>query len=271
MKKSNEWKETNTIDIKRIITEEIAHFVARADQADGIKRWRTPLVGFADVQSPEIRNLKVAAGEKHLFPEDIMEDARIVIAYFIPFEEKIVQENATGEMASKSWAAAYEITNAMFPKLNEHIIHLLEELGYNGQTAGEYAGFSVEELRSRWSYRHFAYAAGLGTFGINNMMITEKGCAGRVNTIITNLDVKPDSAQKEERCLYKANGSCGLCFHVCPVGALTSDGFKRELCYVQCAKNARIHQENYGSDYGSGAGSEVCGKCITGMPCGFYQ
>lgn len=49
MKKSNEWKETNTIDIKRIITEEIAHFVARADQADGIKRWRTPLVGFADV------------------------------------------------------------------------------------------------------------------------------------------------------------------------------------------------------------------------------
>lgn len=89
MKKSNEWKETNTIDIKRIITEEIAHFVARADQADGIKRWRTPLVGFADVQSPEIRNLKVAAGEKHLFPEDIMEDARIVIAYFIPFEEKL--------------------------------------------------------------------------------------------------------------------------------------------------------------------------------------
>lgn len=33
---------------------------------------------------------------------------------------------------------------------------------------------------SEWSHRHAAYIAGLGIFGINNMLITNKGCVGRI-------------------------------------------------------------------------------------------
>ena len=73
----------------------------------------------------------------------------------------------------------------------------------------------------------------------------------------------------------------------CPAGAISPDGFDRHKCYAQCLKNAAIYTE-FGSSYtGAGEqkadaercegstddrgvyGSEVCGKCIAGMPCAY--
>ena len=35
------------------------------------------------------------------------------------------------------------------------------------------------------------------------MLITRKGCCGRYNIMITNLDVEADRHREEEYCLYK--------------------------------------------------------------------
>ena len=56
----------------------------------------------------------------------------------------------------------------------------------------------------------------------------------------------------------------------CPSGALTPEGFDRHKCYEICMKNAAVYTE-FGNSYAldEKVGSEVCGKCIAGMPCAF--
>ena len=130
---------------------------------------------------------------------------------------------------------------------------------------------------SDWSQRHIAYAAGLGTFGLNNMLITKKGCCGRYSTLITNLDIKPDRPLEQELCLYKRKLKCQICVNNCPIGALTAEGYDRQKCYYLCKKNAEVYTD-FGSSYltedgdkANSDGSEVCGKCVTGSPCAFWD
>lgn len=170
------------------------------------------------------------------------------------------------ELASSEWAQGYELTNAMFDRLNEHLIDVVHKLGYEAKTASEANIFHRDQVISYWSFRHFAYAAGLGTFGRNNMLITEKGCCGRCNTVVTTLDVTPDQPQTEEACLFFRDGRCGLCIKKCPSKALTAEGFDRQKCFAQCLKNAAVY-DSFGSSYGAEGGSEVCGKCLCGLPC----
>ena len=270
----------NKIDNKNRIIEEIKVFVAEENTkcsltSAGVSNksaiWQEPLVGFADAKGEYIKQLRRIAHPQHQMPQEVMADAKTIIVYFVPFEEWVSQSKngqSNENLASPQWAESYELTNAMFSRLNEHIINTINSMGYEASEAPEAGVFYRDEVNSHWSFRHLAYAAGLGTFGINNMLITEKGCCGRYNAIVTNLEIDADSMKKEEACLYKKDGTCGACMKTCPAGALSEDGFDRHKCYDQCLKNAKIYN-NFGSSYGGEEeyGSEVCGKCIVGMPC----
>ncbi|MDO4745398.1 MAG: epoxyqueuosine reductase [Bacillota bacterium] len=269
---------------KNIIINEIKSFIAEENAKSGL--WQEPIVGFAGVGSEYIRRLREVVHPEHQMPEEVLANAKVVIAYFVPFDEKVADSNigapgstapsgtTSGDLASPQWAESYEVTNAMFGRLNKRIIEKIKSLGFDAATAPEAEVFYRDEVMSHWSFRHLAYAAGLGTFGLNNMLITEKGCSGRYNTIVTDMDVEPDEPLTEEACLYKRDGSCGICMIKCPAGAITENGFDRHKCYEQCLKNAEIYT-GFGSSYTGGAdnseaadiGSEVCGKCIAGMPC----
>lgn len=254
--------------INRWISEFIAEY---SKQSEISTEWGEPIVGFADAYSPYIQNLPELISSSHGLPQDIMEDAASVIAYFVPFTRALAKSNNNGgEYASQQWADAYEQTNAMFGRLNLYIIDRLSEYGYRGAMHPAAGTFDHDKLISDWSFRHFAYAAGLGTFGINNMLITPKGCCGRYNTIVTNLDVAADKPMERELCLYKANGSCGICMKNCPTQAISEDGYDRHKCYEILCKNAEIYRVEDNSYEGSN-GSEVCGKCVTGSPCAFWN
>lgn len=267
-------------DIKNIIIDAIRNFVEAENKVKAI--WQEPIVGFADARSEYIRSLKEIVHKDHQMPEEVLQDASIIVVYYLPFEEWVTASNFANHeedgrggkakhAASAHWAECYELTNEMMGRLNEHLKKNINEMGYEAKVAPEAQVFYRDEVISHWSFRHLAYAAGLGTFGINNMLITEKGCSGRFNTVVTNLDVEPDSPREDEACLWKKNRACGICIKRCPAGALTEDGFDRNRCYKQCLKNADIHK-SFGSSYGAGAdgeefGSEVCGKCVAGLPC----
>ncbi len=220
--------------------------------------WRTPLVGYADANEPYIRNLPRLITKAHKLPEDFMENPTVVISYFIPFRKELAETNIGVEnhAASREWAEAYGITNTMMSELN---IYLAEEINRKGGRAvvPEGVGMLEDIVRSNWSQRHLAYAAGLGTFGINNMLITREGCCGRYNSIVADIPVEPGHRSKEENCLYKSRGLCGKCVKNCFSGALTLNGFDRNKCYETCKKNYEIY------------GEDVCGKCDTDIPCAF--
>ena len=116
----------------------------------------------------------------------------------------------------------------------------------------------MDNPKSRWSQRHVAYLAGHGTFGINNMLISDVGSVGRYFSLVTAMDIEPDLPVREERCLWKQDGSCGLCVKRCVAGALTETGFDRFRCLEQCL----VNMERY-------PGADVCGKCTVELPCSY--
>lgn len=65
-------------------------------------------------------------------------------------------------------------------------------------------------------------------------------------------------AQKRENCLYKREGKCGACIRRCPVGALSAE---RPFDRARCREQLCVHEAAYGE--------RVCGKCTVGMPCTF--
>lgn len=267
------------MDLKQYITEIIQSFVSEYENKTEItSKWGKPMVGFADAKHPGVADLKKLVSDQHVMPEQIVKNATIIIAYFVPFTKELAITNkAPGYLASPEWAKIYEETNTMFGKLNRYLIVRIKELGFDADISPEASTFNQETLISNWSQRHLARLAGLGTFGINNMLITKNGCCGRYSTVVTNIDVTPDTPIDEEYCLYKSKGICGICVKHCPSGALTFDGFDREKCFEICKKNAEVYKD-FGSSYLTGngldansIGSEVCGKCVVNLPCSFFN
>lgn len=258
--------------MKEYIGELICNFLKEYEKHT-VTKWGDPLTGFAD--AAKVRELSRRISPDHGKPEDAVGEATVILAYFIPFQKEMAYTNVKTGPASPQWARSYEETNAMFDVLNAYLIQELKKKGVKAAVSPEAAFFDREKLTSNWSHRHIAWLAGLGSFGLNNMLITKAGCCGRISTLVTDLSVTPDEPMEEEMCFYKKNGTCGLCADRCPSGALTRDGYDRQKCYQVCLENARLYRE-FGSSYvadNSGenleTGSEVCGKCIAGMPCAF--
>lgn len=264
--------------MKQQIIEFIERFIIEYQIRDDIAtKYGQPIVGFADAYHPYIQSLPEIVSATHELPQNVLPDARIIIAYFVPFTKELAKTNKNGILASPEWAQAYEETNALFGELNEALIEFIHAQSMEADITPKATTFDQSRLISDWSQRHIAYAAGLGTFGLNNMLLTKQGCCGRFSTVITNLDFDADGPLEEELCLFKKNGKCKACVRNCPTGALTVDGYDRFKCYALCRENAKLYTE-FGSSYtnedGIGAnsiGSEVCGKCVTGSPCAFWN
>lgn len=245
--------------MKTLITNKIIEFVKNYPALKNVKNiWKEPLVGFADANGSYIKSLKEIVSLNHRLPEDFMENPNIVISYYIPFTEELaaLNLNVEGNMAAQEWSDAYNLTNTMIGDISQYIADMLVEMGYRAVPPTGVV-FDKEVILSNWSQRHIAYAAGLGTFGINNMLISEKGCCGRYGSVIADIPVEPDQIVEEERCLYKKNRSCKKCVQNCFAGALTTERFDRKKCYEICLLND------------AKTGADVCGKCDIDIPCAF--
>lgn len=218
---------------------------------------REPLIGFADVSSAHIRGIRSSVADDHLMPEDVLPEAEIIISYFLPFTKAAGECNRDGDFPSQLWADLYNKTNELIAEINEALVSALEEAGVKAAIPA--GGFDTDRLLSRWSQRHVAEAAGLGTFGLNNMLITKSGSMGRFGSVVTSLKEPCDLPISEELCLSKAGGKCRACVKRCLTGALSEGGFDRELCYSVCKKA----EEELGAD--------VCGKCAVCVPCAVWD
>lgn len=222
-------------------------------------KWKEPLVSFADAEDSLFYRLKEVVGPNHLMPQDLMEEAKSIIAYFLPFEDYIPNSNIEGKYSSRTWAVAYVETNELISDLNSHVQNEIGKLGYKSELIPATRNYDTNTLISNWSHRHVAYIAGLGKFGLNNMLITRNGCCGRIGTIVTNLEIEPTSRVDTEYCLYKYDKSCKKCVDKCVNNALTEEAFNRHKCREMCIIN--------GETYKSLGSSDVCGKCLVGLPC----
>ena len=230
------------------------------ERHSGDNYWEEPLLAVARADDPLFPRLKEVASPEHSLPRDILPGARSVVVFFLPFQKRVGRENAEATpFAARSWAEAYVTTNRLIESVNIRLKACLEQAGHQAAITPATHNFDTQRLVSGWSHKHVAYIAGLGTFGINHLLITRAGCCGRLGSLITSMPLPPAPRPHEEWCLTKAGRKCLACVAKCSYGALHENRFDRHACYEQC-----LHNDAHFSDLPL---VDVCGKCSCGMPC----
>jgi len=251
------------------------------ENGTGEKAFTDPLVGFASGADPLFEDFKEHVGPFSVTPWELFavtfRDMRInveeltVISYILPQTQSTKKDNRKeGVYPSERWARARIFGEKVNDALRKHIVRCLADRNiraiapalspmFSRRISARY-GFS-----STWSERHAAYAAGLGTFGLCDGLITPAGKAMRTGSVVARISLEPTPRPyraHQAYCLYYAKGICGKCIKRCPVGAISESGKDKSACADHIIPGtSRFVRENYGFDgYG-------CGLCQTGVPC----
>ncbi len=247
----------DNMTIERLIATFVAQYPSRNKVAT---RWQTPLFGVASVHNPLFHDFKKIIHPHHLTPRDLLPEAKSVVAFYIPFKPELHGENYREEHScSRSWVVAYIETNQLISDTSTHVKKELEAQGHKVATVPPTHNFDEKTLMSDWSHRHMAYVAGIGNFGHHNLLITEKGCTGRLGSFVIDTELTPTPSVQNEFCLHKAGLECLKCVKRCKYNALFPERFDRFACHEQCKANNKYHK-----DLGQ---VEICGKCAAMVPC----
>ena len=189
--------------------------------------WRgASVVGVAPVD----RFADAPAGHK---PDDLLSRAKSVIVMGVRIPRRVVEWRG---LLSKSELIPEEQKHSVecdlfYGRCGYETINIrLEQLGLLGanflEERGEDAFFlpatyshhapimeTIPGYCAPFSHRHAAVRAGLGEFGINNLVLNPRhGCRIRWMTIVTTADLEPDPLITEPVCLRE---KCGACLKVC--------------------------------------------------------
>ncbi|MDI7260306.1 MAG: epoxyqueuosine reductase [Thermodesulfobacteriota bacterium] len=273
--------------IKNFISENESN---RRIQIDHGVYWGEPLVGFASGTDPLFFEYKSIIGSFHLTPREIIigalrEKGReillseyeqiSVISWILPTPEDTRKSNRQEEkFPSKLWAYTRDFGEACNNALKKHVIGFLEGLGYMAVAPTLLPSFQYYHNEkvgwaSPWSERHIAYACGLGTFSLNDGLITPKGMAIRIGSVVTLLKLAPSERtyrHYKENCLLFRNEKCGKCIPRCPAGAITENGHDKDKCR-EYINSEPLKAKRLG--YGLQNPPPACGLCQTGVPCEF--
>jgi epoxyqueuosine reductase QueG len=228
--------------------------------------YEEPLFGFAQADDPCLASLNTIpeTGLSMLLPKDWLPGAKTVISYFLPFTKTVRISNRGGDYPSPEWLNARIEGQSANEDLSRRLQSALIEAGYGAavpvldarfwsKTLGPEAGGPL--YTSNWSERHVAYACGLGTFGLSKGLITAKGMAGRLGSVITTMVIPP--TPRAYSGVYDYCTKCGVCASICPAGAISLEGGKE---HVPCSRFLNTVKKENDGYYG-------CGKCQAGTPC----
>ncbi|MDR3291403.1 MAG: hypothetical protein LBT10_04550 [Methanobrevibacter sp.] len=241
--------------------------------------FKNPLIRFASAKDPIFNSFKEIIGEYHLTPTEAYElffdgeklKKGSVISIALPFSDEIIESNKQGNMPSKKWLLMGCSGGGFTSELSSYISTILKDKGYNAINPTSQNSFKItldDNPHSNWSQKHIAYGCGLGTFSLNGSLITEKGRAILLLSLITNLVVEPDSRPYKnhtDNCLHYHDKECGECIERCPVDALSENGIDKLKCFERSfGEEAKEYAKSIGlkSDHAYG-----CGLCLVGVPC----
>ncbi len=239
-----------------------------------------PVCGFASASDPLFAFYKEHIGSDfYMLPEEWLEtkykrhfslENISVMSYILPQTE---DTKAKCRILSDCPAFEWQMVRVHGEECNRALASALEEylesMGIAAVAPMSRPEFSWGEdekfiKKSNWSERHTAFIAGLGTFGKCDGLITEKGKAVRIGSVIFERKVEPTPrpyTKYNEYCLY--DKGCRACEARCPIGAIGEKGHDKVLCMKYHANVITpLCKKRYDYD-----GYRVCGLCQTGVPC----
>lgn len=273
-------------EIKRYVAASPAN---RLLSFNGDPVWDEPVVGFADGDDRLFRDYKTVIADFHLTPREVLERCEVVgespdsrkpanvsvICWVLPSTDKtrrsLRQESA---VPSLRWNHTRWHGQDVNDDLARHLVSLLKRLGYKAVAPELSDSFRLkmlpDGLASTWSHRHAAYAAGLGTFSLNDALITAKGIAVRLGSVVVGARLAPTSRSYESHlanCLFHSNGSCWRCIERCPAGAVSEQGHDKHKCFDFLFNGQIDVLKAMGREEGYIGMYPGCGLCQTGVPC----
>ncbi|MDR0881353.1 MAG: 4Fe-4S binding protein [Candidatus Adiutrix sp.] len=257
--------------LEKSASNRVARDSALNPESAGMRLCEAPIVAVASADDPLFQELKQPGviGSHFMEPALWQPGARSVISFFLPFTEQIILSNrADPGWPSPQWLHARIEGQAMVAETAGYLMDLLIQAGYPSvvpvsdqrfwrhsspehiQEDGEkFLGFTTN-----WSERHVGYVAGLGTFGLSAGLITARGMAGRIGSVVTTLKLEPTSRPYSRRDEYCTQ--CGACIARCPVSAISEGGKDHVPCGALIDKTRRDCYPRFG-----------CGKCQVAVPC----
>lgn len=244
--------------------------------------WETPIIGFAKGDDPYFSYYKKTIGDFYWLPKEVFQlgtqetvedDQLTVISIGFPqtAETKADQKKAE-DMPCDRWLYTRGEWEGMIAKITAEIVQQLKEKGIQAVSLDlikEFSRHTSEKfgIASNWSHRHTAFIAGLGTFGLSDGLITEKGKAMRFTTIVMKGTLEPTIRPYDNHhayCKFFSDGTCSACIGRCPVNAITKEGHDKEICSAYLVKIKKEIGPDYvkNSNYISG-----CGLCQSRVPC----
>jgi len=244
--------------------------------------WDVPFFGVSNGDDPYYNFLKEHIGEFHWSPleafrlkypgESTEKQLRVVsICFPQTMESKETQSKET-VCPSREWIVTRGEWEPLIREFSEKLTKSFDEIGIRSASIELLPGLMVHKdgnfgLSSTWSHRHAAYVSGLGTFGLSDGLITEKGKAVRFTTLILEapLEVSERSYENHHQwCLYFQDGSCGVCMSRCPIQAITEQGHDKNACenYEEIFSTKYWPEDIERGNYILG-----CGLCQVGIPC----
>ncbi len=269
--------------MKAKIKEMISSFVATSPlnrTEDGIHLYYdAPLVGFADAEDPYFQGLKSVIGEFHLTPSEFFDDAfgagavegGTVIAWVLPFSQALRDRSRPEtSLPAKEWSHGRFYGEIVNDELRRHVVDFLSGNGFRALAPSLSPRWErLHDVRvghaSRWSERHAAYAAGLGTFSLSDGLITARGIAHRLGSVVAGLAVEADNRPyigTYDYCLKYSSDTCGVCIKRCPAGAISEAGHDKDRCYDYIRQ---VVMPSVNDAYKVSTPS--CGLCQVGVPC----
>ncbi len=188
-------------------------------------------------------------------PRGVYPEARSVIVIGIPVELPALETSP-----SIFYRELYNTVNRLLDDSSYRIATMLGEMGWPSIFIPRDGYGGMDVLRDRpiafFSHRHAAYLAGLGTFGVNNMLLTPQyGPRVRFTSILTTAELPPDPVMTEQLCVR-----CMRCARSCPAHAIVEGDYPSALTLKdRCTEhNIKLYSRHI----------SPCGICIKVCPVG---